>query len=255
MQETLDHIYPIAIWIYAAITVATFLVLFLVSAPYGRHSRSGWGPTMPASWAWLIMELPAFLALPVYFWIAGAPINAINVMFIIAWSGHYAQRTFIYPWQRRKTSHRWPVLVPAMAIFYNLLNGFTNGWFLFSIHPGYTLAWLYDPRFVGGVILFLIGMAINLHSDRVLLSLRKPGELDYKVPMSGLHAKIASPNYFGEFIEWLGFALMTWSPAALLFAAYTFANLAPRARSHLKWYQETFEDYPKERKAMIPFVW
>jgi steroid 5-alpha reductase family enzyme len=255
VTELLDQLYPIAIWIYAAITVATFLVLFVVSAPYGRHARSGWGPTIPAFWTWFIMEMPALLAFPIYFWISGASATLVNAIFILVWCTHYGLRTFVYPWRRRHASHSIPIIVPILAICFNLLNGFTNSWFLFSIHPGYTLDWLSDPRFILGIVVFITGMLINTHSDRVLLKLRKPGEMDYKVPMSGLHTKVAAPNYFGEFIEWLGFALMTWSPAGLLFAAYTFANLAPRARSHLKWYQETFPEYPKDRKAIIPYIW
>ncbi|TNE39800.1 MAG: DUF1295 domain-containing protein [Alphaproteobacteria bacterium] len=255
MIASLNQIFLPAMWLYLAVTLITFLALFFITAPYGRHARQGWGPTMPAFWAWMIMEMPAFLALPVYFWISGAPLTWPHLIFILAFSGHYAQRTFYYPWRRRQTSHRWPVTLPALAFTYNLLNGFTNGWYLFAIHAPYTSAWLTDPRFLIGAVLFLVGMVINLHSDKVLLDLRKPGELGYKVPQKGLHRWLASPNYFGEFIEWLGFAVMTWSPAALLFAAYTFANLAPRAHANLKWYRETFDDYPRTRKAFIPFVW
>lgn len=33
------------------------------------------------------------------------------------------------------------------------------------------------------------------------------------------------------------------------------ANLAPRAYSHHLWYKKTFsENYPKSRKALIPFI-
>jgi hypothetical protein len=58
-----------------------------------------------------------------------------------------------------------------------------------------------------------------------------------------------------EIIEWTGFALMSWSPAALALAFYTVANLAPRASAHLNWYRKKFSDYPSERKALIPHLW
>ena len=38
------------------------------------------------------------------------------------------------------------------------------------------------------------------------------------------------------------------------FATYTLANLLPRGLSHHQWYIEKFEDYPKDRKAFIPFL-
>jgi 3-oxo-5-alpha-steroid 4-dehydrogenase 1 len=31
-------------------------------------------------------------------------------------------------------------------------------------------------------------------------------------------------------------------------------NLLPRALSHHKWYNEEFDGYPPERKAVVPFV-
>ena len=45
-----------------------------------------------------------------------------------------------------------------------------------------------------------------------------------------------------------------WSLAGLSFAVYTFANLAPRAFSNHAWYREKFADYPRGRRALIPFV-
>jgi len=43
-----------------------------------------------------------------------------------------------------------------------------------------------------------------------------------------------------------------WSLPALSFAIWTAANLGPRARTHHRWYQQTFADYPPERRALIP---
>ena len=67
-------------------------------------------------------------------------------------------------------------------------------------------------------------------------------------------AELTPPNYFGEIIEWAGFALATWSLPGLAFAIYTAANVGPRALSHHRWYREKFGDYPPKRKALIPFV-
>jgi hypothetical protein len=46
----------------------------------------------------------------------------------------------------------------------------------------------------------------------------------------------------------------TWSVAGLSFAVFTAANLIPRAVSNHRWYLQTFSDYPKDRKAVIPFL-
>ena len=69
------------------------------------------------------------------------------------------------------------------------------------------------------------------------------------------HILEKEPNYLGEIVVWSGWALATWSLPGLAFAVWTIANLAPRARSHHTWYQETFPDYPAERKALVPWMW
>jgi 3-oxo-5-alpha-steroid 4-dehydrogenase 1 len=63
---------------------------------------------------------------------------------------------------------------------------------------------------------------------------------------------VSSANYTGEIILWCGWAMMSWTLAGLTFAIFTISNLAPRALSHHRWYRDTFPDYPKDRKALIP---
>jgi protein-S-isoprenylcysteine O-methyltransferase Ste14 len=85
-----------------------------------------------------------------------------------------------------------------------------------------------------------------------LLRLKKANPDDYSIPRGGLFRWVSCPNYLGEIVEWLGWALLTWSPAGLAFAAWTMANLVPRARAHHRWYRERFSDYPTKRKALVP---
>ena len=65
---------------------------------------------------------------------------------------------------------------------------------------------------------------------------------------------MSCPNYLGECIEWLGFALMASTLASLAFFVFTVANLLPRALTHHRWYRSQFPGYPKERKALVPGV-
>jgi len=119
----------------------------------------------------------------------------------------------------------------------------------------YPADWLRDPRFVLGALLFFAGLAVNYRADRVLIALRRPGESGYRIPRGWLFEYVACPNYFGEIVEWFGFALATWSLPGLAFALFTAANIGPRAFAHRRWYRRTFPDYPAERKALIPFLW
>ena len=78
---------------------------------------------------------------------------------------------------------------------------------------------------------------------------------DYQIPRGGWFERVSAPHYLGEILEWIGFALATRTKGAWMFVLFTSANLIPRGVSHHLWYQEHFKDYPKDRKAVIPWVW
>jgi hypothetical protein len=65
---------------------------------------------------------------------------------------------------------------------------------------------------------------------------------------------VSCPNHLGEIVQWLGFALASWSLAGFAFAIYTGSNLGPQAVEHQRWYRENFKNYPRQRSALIPFV-
>ena len=139
-----------------------------------------------------------------------------------------------------------------MALVFNVVNGYLNGRYLFALGPERNSGWLVDPRFLVGLSLFGGGMLLNLWADQRLRSLRAPGETGYQIPQGGAFRLVSCPNYLGEIVEWIGWAILTWSPAGLAFAVWTAANLVPRALSHHRWYQRTFPDYPAERRAVAP---
>lgn len=147
-----------------------------------------------------------------------------------------------------------PFAIVGMAFFFNLVNGSLQGWYLFHAGPGRDASWFADPRFVIGLALFAGGYGLNLHSDATLRRLRTPGDTRYHIPRGGGFDLVSSPNYLGEIIEWGGWALLTWTPAGLVFFVWTIANLAPRAWSHHRWYRQEFPDYPAERRALVPWV-
>ncbi|MFL7790522.1 MAG: DUF1295 domain-containing protein [Anaerolineae bacterium] len=236
------------------VAVATFVVLFFVAAPYGRHRRGGWGPTLGNRLGWIIMEAPAVLTFTVFFALTermGPALLALSVM----WGAHYIHRALIYPLELRGRDKRMPIALVAVAFVFNAVNGFINGYYLFFLSGGYPTTWLWDARFLTGLALFIAGFVINRKADLTLLRLRAPGESGYKIPYGDLYRWISCPNYLGEIVEWVGWAVATWSLPGLAFAIWTIANLAPRARTHHVWYREHFPGYPPDRKALLPGVW
>jgi 3-oxo-5-alpha-steroid 4-dehydrogenase 1 len=166
---------------------------------------------------------------------------------------HYFQRTFIFPLLIRG-KEPIPISIILMGITFNGINTYLQARWIYKFSPSYPSTWLINPLFVIGILLFFCGFIINLHSDYIIRNLRKPGEKIYKIPYGGMFKYVSCPSYFGEITEWIGWAIMTWSFPGLVFAMWTFANLAPRARSTHLWYLKTFPDYPKDRKALIPFI-
>lgn len=255
--------YWIIFWCFSAFAAISFVWLQFVSAPYGRHLRDGWGPKINATLGWVIMEAPSPL---VFFacWLAGEParrFSAAGLIFLLLWETHYVYRTFIFPFRRRGGEREMPLSIALLSILFNLANAYLNARWLYTLGPERQARWLLDPRFLSGVALFALGYWINHQSDRILFNLRKPGPRDipgssrYSIPYGGLFPFVSCPNYFGELVEWMGWALCTFSPAGLAFALASAANLVPRARTHHRWYRETFLDYPRERKAIVPLVY
>ena len=122
-----------------------------------------------------------------------------------------------------------------------------------------------SPTFIIGAALWLTGFVINIQSDGILRGLRNapPTKTNtnanastntYKIPYGGAFEYVSGANFFGEIVEWAGYAMASWSLAGLAFWVFVSANLIPRAYATHRWYHDKFEDYPEERKAIIPFL-
>ena len=241
------------VWAVLAIAVPTFLYLLRSTAPYGRHyPGSGWGPHLSNRAGWVIMELPTVAVFLIVYFDGKAAWQVVPLVFLVMWQTHYLHRTLVFPFRTRTRDRKVPALTVASGFFFNVINAYINARVVSEIGE-YAIQWLGDPRFLIGLGVFLAGMALNLHSDTILLRLRKPGESrGYAIPKGGAFRFVSCPNYLGEILEWVGWALATWSLAGLAFCLFTAANLIPRAYSHHRWYKATFEDYPAKRKAVIP---
>jgi hypothetical protein len=251
MADT-PEIHRLATWIMIALAAITLLAVSLITAPYGRHARSHWGPTMPARWGWIIMETPAVIVF-VWIYLQGQHrFETVPLILLGLWQFHYIQRTYVFPF-RTRSEKRMPVLVCGLALVFQVLNAYVNARWI-SHWGSYGGEWLWDWRLWLGGGMFLAGWLINFKADTMLIALRKPGEGGYKIPRGWLYEYVSCPNYLGEIIEWCGWALATWSLAGLSFALYTAANIGPRAVDNHRWYRRTFDDYPKQRRALIPFL-
>ncbi|MBN2343514.1 MAG: DUF1295 domain-containing protein [Deltaproteobacteria bacterium] len=250
----MEQLFTVLLWSLLGIAALVAIMLRFVTAPYGRFSRNGWGPLISSTVGWVVMESPAVLTITLMYLFSDRLNNVTVVVCLLIWQTHYMYRTYVFPFKRKGNNRKMPVSVVAMAMFFNVWNGFLNGAWLFFVGPVRDISWLYSIPFIVGTAIFFVGMFINRQSDNILIRLRAPGESGYKIPYGGLFRFVSMPAYFGELVEWCGFAILTWSPAGAAFAVFTAANLIPRAISNHKWYKNTFPEYPAERKAVIPFL-
>jgi protein-S-isoprenylcysteine O-methyltransferase Ste14 len=236
-----------------ALAFAGLGVLLFVSAPYGRHGREGWGPTLPSRTGWLVMECPSILLFSGTFAMGANAAEPVPLLLAGLWLLHYVNRGAVFPFRMRTSQARMPMAVAFLGFSFNALNSWINAYWISNM-GSYGTDWLADPRFLLGAALFLAAFYGNLHSDSILRKLRAPGEKGYKIPRGGLYRWVSCPNYLCELLEWCAWALATWSTAGLAFAVFTAANLAPRAWTHHRWYKEKFDDYPQSRKALLPHL-
>ncbi len=250
----LEKYFYIALYIWIGFALVLIPLVLKVTAPYGRHTKTTWGPVINNKAGWILMELPA-LAVFIYFYLSG-PVeqSGITWFFFTLWVLHYSNRVLIFPLRIKTKKKKMPLAIILFAFIFNLFNGFFNGYYFGYLVETYAISWLYDPRFIIGVIMFFGGMYINLSSDEKLIGLRKSTNGNYSIPHGGMFRYISCPNFFGEIIEWTGFAILTWCLPAASFAIWSAVNLIPRALDHHKWYRKKFEDYPEKRKAIIPYL-
>jgi 3-oxo-5-alpha-steroid 4-dehydrogenase 1 len=244
--------YRLLVFVEIALAAVTFVALRLITAPYGRYQRGGWGVTVPARTGWLVMESVSPILFAIVFWTGPRRADLVALVLFAMWQTHYLYRAFVYPLLLRG-GRRMPLVVVLLAIAFNVLNAGINAYWIGTL-ARYPNGWLADPRFLLGAALFAAGMLLHMWSDRKLRRLRQSAKNEYQIPYGGAYRWVSCPNYLGEIIEWTGWALATWSLAGLAFALYTAANLAPRAIDHHAWYRRHFPDYPPRRRALIPYV-
>ncbi|XP_040002841.1 3-oxo-5-alpha-steroid 4-dehydrogenase 2a [Xiphias gladius] len=223
---------------------------------YGRYVPVG-HRCCPARLGWFLQEVPAFLLPLLLLLLTEEPVGAGSgrrtgrTLLLGTFVLHYFQRSFIYAFLTK--GRPVPLTILFYATIFCSINGFLQGHHLLHCAQ-FEDTWLTNARLALGFLLFAVGMAINIHSDHILRSLRKPGEIVYRIPYGGMFEFVSGANFFGEIVEWCGYAIAAWSLTAVAFAFFTVCSIGPRAYQHHRDYQRRFDDYPRSRKALIPFI-
>lgn len=255
--------YQMVLWIGFAYVAMIVIGGFVAPAPYGRFADTKYGMSLSPRLGWFLMELPATISF-VYFFFQGKNSHEIVPLFFLGiWLMHYANRGFIFPALMRVakgTSNSFSFMVVAAGWLVTTFHGYLNAVFIADLGTHFTPDWFTDPRFIIGMTIYFFGFIMNVHSDAIIRNLRSKEEVErgekvYRIPQGGLFKYVSSPSYFTELLSFTGFAIATWSLGAVFVLLVSAANLIPRAFQIHAWYKEKFGDeYPTQRKVLIPFI-
>lgn len=240
-----------------AMASVVFVALYFVKAGYGKFRTPAWGFSINNKTAWVLMEAPVFFTMAVLWLQSADPWLLPQLVLFLLFELHYFQRSFVFP-LLLKGKGSMPVCIMLMGVTFNVVNGMMQAGGLFLFPPAEYAdgaAYLIQPRTLAGIAIFFAGMAVNIHSDHVIRSLRKPGDTNHYLPERGMYRFVTSANYFGELVEWTGFAIASSTWASWVFVLWTAANLVPRAAAIYNRYAEEFGDVVYSRKRIIPFVY
>ncbi|MBQ2185834.1 MAG: DUF1295 domain-containing protein [Bacteroidaceae bacterium] len=246
------------LWVMSFLAIVVFICLYFITAGYGQFRTKRWGYSIDNRVAWFLMEAPVFFVMLIIWCRAGFPFHLPELILLGLFLVHYFQRSFVFP-SLMKGHSRMPLSIMMIGIIFNVINGIMQGGGLFWFPiPAYTQGASYLLRWnaIVGIIVFLFGMIVNCHSDYVIRHLRQPGDTRHYLPKAGFYRYVTSANYFGELVEWIGFAIAAANPAAWVFALWTGANLIPRAHAiHRKYHEEFGDEAVGTRRRIIPLVY
>jgi 3-oxo-5-alpha-steroid 4-dehydrogenase 1 len=256
-----DSLYDTVLTIGLASIIPIAITSLFFIAPYGRFASKKFGANLDPRWGWILMELPATISF-VFFYLQGKNrFELVPLLFLAVWLIHYANRGFIFPLLMRFPKGKrqsFSITVVTSGWFVTSVHGYLNATYI-SHFADYQTSWLSDPRFLAGIVIYYGALVGNIHADSILRNLRSKeevaaGNAPYRIPHGGLYRYLTNPSYFYELLAWIGFALATYSAGALFVLGISAANLIPRAFATHRWYLDKFPDYPKGRKALVPFL-
>jgi hypothetical protein len=234
-------------------------VQFSKPAPYGKHANDGinWGPMVNQRLAHTLSDAPPGVILfTLVFFLYGIQRGYVNITFYVLWMCHCVHRGIIHPWIMNYGNNKTPIGIPIAGLFPNLLFSYLNADWIGS--ASYKSDYYTDPRFIIGILLFLIGFCINRAVDFTLRNIRSRGDYlgeRYFISEGCLFKRISCPNFLGEMLEWFGWAVGTWSPAGVVWFMFRCGTFIPQSKQYHDWYKGRFPDYIKNRKALIPFIY
>ncbi|XP_008777953.2 3-oxo-5-alpha-steroid 4-dehydrogenase 1 [Phoenix dactylifera] len=247
----------------AAMSVISFTALSLsgLSEVSGKHLQYSkfWNANPPprpnpmrlsGRTGMLLLYSPALEAAVASFAVPGVVTGMRSQLLSLALSLHFFKRVFEVLFIHQYSGQM--VLDSAILI--------SSSYFISTvsmIYAQYLTQGISEPAInleYAGVVLFLVGIMGNFYHHFLLSKLRVKGDKGYKIPKGGLFNLVICPHYLFEIIDFVGVSLISPTVYACSFTLGTIFYLMGRSYATRKWYLSKFQNFPKNVKALIPYV-
>jgi len=197
-----------------------------------------------------LIAFPTIYLLRPYIYHKFAPLTLVQQIAAALFTLHFLKRELETLFVHKFGNDTMPIFnIFKNSIYYH---GFAFYIAYYVLHPNFT-----DPNPLQvylGLAIFLLCLLSNFKCHLMLANLRRPGTRERNIPKGFLFEYVSCANYFFEIVEWIGFTIMTQSLPALFFTLAGAFQMYAWALGKHRRYKKEFPQYPKHRKALIPFL-
>merc|ERR1711920_189121 len=217
----------------------------------------GWGTVFLAEYAGPLFVYLAFYLFPTAIYGSVAQTRAPVVdLACLCHSAHYVKRILETLFVHR-FSH---ATMPILNLFKNCTYywGFAAYMSYYINHPLYTAPSASQVNYA--LIAFVLCEFGNFSIHLLQMNLRPAGSKVRKIPHPNtnpftlLFNLVSCPNYTYEIGAWAAFGIMTQCAPVLIFMTCGAAQMTVWALGKHRRYRKEFKDYPRQRRAICPFI-
>ncbi|KAG4301553.1 hypothetical protein PCK1_002038 [Pneumocystis canis] len=166
---------------------------------------------------------------------------------------HFIKREFETLWVHRFSMSTMPRK--------NLFKNSFHYWILCGANMAYWIygpwfSYLYQPQIILVIFIFLwvLSEYANLKTHLILRNLRPPKSRIRRIPEGFGFNLVSCPNYFFEYTSWLIIAIISRSLSSWIFLTVSGIQMWLWAVKKHRRYIREFQNYPKQRKVMFPYI-
>jgi len=165
---------------------------------------------------------------------------------------HFVKRELESLFVHRFSNGTMPITrLPLNCLHYWVIFAAMVGYFIF--HPKYTPPFTRPEAIYAFSALFMLFEILNFQTHLVLRNLRPRGTKQRGIPQGWGFQLVSCANYLWETLAWITFVVMTQTVTGWVFVAVAFYFMSNWALKKHKLYRKEFPDYPRIRRAIIPF--